>query len=122
MNDKEKLQLIPKAERYMQYMIEAINKIPRAEKFGIGNQYNNSMYEMLRNIIYINKLDEKQRVNCLNKIDAELLFQRILLRIMYKNRFIDEKKFNVAIDHISEIGKMLGGMIKFYASQNKKSI
>lgn len=37
------LQLIPKYERYIQYMLEIILKLPRIEKFNIGNEFKNSM-------------------------------------------------------------------------------
>ena len=46
--------------------------------------------------------------------------QRIYLRIMHKNRWIDDKKFNIAMGSIYELGKMLGGLIKYYAKNNKK--
>ena len=42
------------------------------------------------------------------------------LRIMYKNKWIDEKKFKLAIGKVSEIGKIVGGLIKYYAQNNKK--
>ena len=39
-NKKEnELILIPKAERYIEYMLEVILKIPRTEKFSIGTEY-----------------------------------------------------------------------------------
>ena len=76
------------------------------------------MYRMLTNAIYINKVGN--RIEYLNKIDAELVLERIYLRIMLKNRWIDEKKFKVAIDLIFEIGKIVGGLIKYYAKNNKK--
>lgn len=41
---------------------------------------------------------------------------------MYKNRWIDEHKFKVAMDKIYEVGKILGGLIKYYGKNNKKSI
>ena len=48
LNKKEnELTLIPKAERYIEYMLEVILKIPRTEKFSIGTEYKNSMYKML---------------------------------------------------------------------------
>ena len=37
MDSKQELILIPKYEKYMQYMIDVIIKIPRTEKFNIGN-------------------------------------------------------------------------------------
>ena len=39
---------------------------------------------------------------------------------MVKNRWIDEKKFNIAMSYISEIGKLVGGLIKYYGKKNKK--
>lgn len=58
------LTIIPKAERYIQYMLDLILKLPRTEKFSIGTEYKTSLYEMMNNIIY--------------------------LRIMKNNRWIDE--------------------------------
>ena len=118
--NNEQLKLIPKLEEYIQYMLEIILKIPRTEKFNIGNEYKNSMYSMLENVIYISKIKEEERINIINKIDAKLNCQRIYLRIMYKNKWIDEKKFKVAMELIYEIGKIVGGLIKYYAKNNKK--
>ena len=47
-----------------------------------------------------------------NSSPAELNCQRIFLRIMKSNHWIDEHKFNVAMEQIYEIGKILGGLIK----------
>ena len=116
------LQLIPKYERYIQYMLEIILKLPRIEKFNIGNEFKNSMYQTLENILYIEKIDKYQRLYYLNIIDTKLSYQRILLRIMLKNKYIDEKKFKVSMELIYEVGKILGGLIKYYAKNNKKQI
>ena len=37
---------------------------------------------------------------------------------MYKNKWIDERKFKIAISKIAEIGKIVGGLIKYYAKNN----
>ena len=116
------LKLIPKYEAYMQYMIEVIIKLPRTEKFNIGNEYKKSMYETIENILYIEKIDKYKRLYYLNLIDTKINAQRIYLRIMLKNRWIDEHKFKVAMDKIYDIGKMLGGLIKHYGKNDKKSI
>ena len=118
MKQEEQLILIPKIEKYIEYVLNMILKLPRTEKFNIGNEYKVSIYKVLANAIYINKVGNK--IEYLNKIDAELVLERIYLRIMLKNRWIDEKKFKVAIDLISEIGKIVGGLIKYYAKNNKK--
>ena len=116
---ENKLKLIPKAENYTQYMLQVIMKLPRVEKFSIGTEYKKSMYEMLEYILIISKVDSNI-INYLNKIDAKLNTQRIYLRIMKKERWIDEKKFKVAMEQIYEIGKILGGLIKYYAKNTTK--
>ena len=64
------------------------------------------------------KENKSKVIITLNEIDALLNTQRIYLRIMKKYKWIDEKKFNVAMNLIYEIGKILGGLIKYYAKNN----
>ena len=120
MSEKQELIIIPKYEKYMEYMIQVIMRMPRTEKFNIGNEFKCLMYKMLENILYINKLEMSKRLYYLNLIDAELNTQRIMIRIMHKNRWIDEKKYKVSMEMLYEIGKILGGLIKAYAKNNKK--
>lgn len=122
MNEESQLILIPKCQDYIEYMIEVIIKMPRTEKFNIGNEYKQSMYKMLNSVLYINKIDASKRLYYINQIDADLDFQRVLLRIMHKNRWIDTKKFDVAMEKVSQIGKILGGLIKYYGKNIKKRI
>ena len=121
---ENKLALIPKSEKYIEYMLDIMIRLPRTEKFSIGTEYKQSMYKMLNGVMRLNKtknLDsEKEIISTLNKIDAELNTQRIYLRIMKKYRWVDEKKFKVSMELIYEIGKILGGLIKYYAKNNKK--
>ncbi len=117
---ENKLILIPKTEKYVEYMLQLIFKLPRIEKFSIGTEYKASMYKMIEDILIISKISEKEVIYYLNKIDARLNVQRIYLRIMKKEKWIDIKKFNVAMEQIYEIGKILGGLIKYYAKDYKK--
>lgn len=117
--ENKKLLLIPKIEEYIEYMLNLLIKLPRIEKFNIGNEYKKSMYEMLENVMYLNKIRENKECLILaNKIDAGLNCQRIYLRIMKKNHWVDERKFGIAIDKIYEMGKIVGGLTKYYAKNN----
>ena len=122
MSEKQELIIIPKYEKYMEYMLQVILKMPRTEKFNIGNEFKIVMYKMLENIFYINKVELSKRLYYLNLIDAELNIQRTMIRIMVKNRWIGEKKYKVSMEMLYEIGKILGGLIKVYAKNNKKPI
>ena len=116
----KKLEIIPKIEKYIQYMLEVIIKLPRTEKFSIGNEYKSSMYKLIEYSIYLSKIESSKCLYYTNIIDAELNVERIYLRIMYKNKWIDEKKFNIAITKIAEIGKIVGGLVKYYAKNYKE--
>ena len=124
--ENKKLVLIPKIEDYIEYMLNVITKLPRVEKFSIGNEYKTSMYSMLENSLYTAKINRKENIKetlkLLNKIDAELNCQRIFLRILKKQKWIDEKKFDVAMIKIYEIGKIVGGIIKANAKNYKERI
>ena len=63
---EEKLKLIPKAENYIEYILQLIIKLPRAEKFSIGTEYKKSMYKMLENILIISKIEKREIINYLN--------------------------------------------------------
>ena len=123
--NENKLSLVPKTEKYIEYILNIILKLPRTEKFSIGTEYKTSMYKMLNQIMYVNKIkneETKEIIKTLNNIDTELNTQRIYLRIMKKEKWIDEKKFKVSMELIYEIGKILGGLIKYYAKNNKKPV
>ncbi len=122
MNQDNELKLIPVYEQYMEYMVQLLIKLPRTEKFSIGTDFKQIMYSALEDIMYINKLEKEHRLFYLNKIDAKINAQRIMLRVMKKFAWIDIKKFNTAMEKIYEIGKILGGLIKYYAKNNKKSV
>ena len=127
---ENKLVLIPKTEKYVEYMLDIMIKLPRTEKFSIGTEYKQSMYKIINKIMLLNKIknlnkqDENsykiETIKILNEIDAELDTQRMYLRIMDKYKWIDKKKFKISIDLIYEIGKILGKLIKYYAKNNKK--
>lgn len=125
MNDmkQKELSLIPKTEQYMEYMLNLIVKLPRVEKFSIGNEYKISMYKMMEKVLYLNKnIYEGKNLEILNEMDVLLNCQKIYLRIMYKNFWIDERKMKIAMEKIYEIGKIIGGLFKYYAQNNKKRI
>ena len=122
MKQDNELKLIPVYEKYMEYMIQLLIKLPRTEKFSIGTDFKQVMYSCLEDIMYIPKIEIKERLYYLNKTDAKLNAQRIMLRVMKKFAWIDISKFNIAMGKIYEIGKILGGLIKYYAKNNKKPI
>lgn len=104
--------IIPKIEKYIEYMLIILLKLPRTEKFSIGTEVKTSMYEMLKNILLASKVNLNKRLEIYNTIDAQIYYQRICIRIMYNNKWIDLKKYKYSNQLLDEIGKILGGLIK----------
>lgn len=104
--------IIPKIEKYIEYMLTILIKLPRTEKFSIGTEIKNSMYEILKNILLASKIDKRKRLEIYNIVDSHVYYQRICIRIMYNNRWIDMKKYKYSNALLDEIGRMLGGLIK----------
>ena len=122
--ENKQLILIPKIEDYIEYMLNVMVKLPRTEKFSIGTEYKTSMYKMLNSVLYIYKANKNtsnymlEQLKLMNNIDAEMNCQRIYLRIMNKQKWIDTKKFDIAMNKIYEIGNIIGGLAKYYAKNN----
>lgn len=104
--------MIPKIEKYIEYMLTVLLKLPRTEKFSIGTEIKTSMYEMLKNVLLASKIDKNKRLQIYNIVDSHIYYQRICIRILYNHKWIDEKKYKYSNELLSEIGKILGGLIK----------
>ena len=104
--------IIPNVEKYIEYILTIVIKLPRTEKFSIGTEIKTSVYNMLRNILLVSKMDKTKRLEIYNIVDAEIYYQRICIRIMYNQKWIDEKKYKHSNELLSEIGRILGGLIK----------
>lgn len=104
--------IIRKMEKYIEYMLTILIKLPRTEKFSIGTEIKTSMYEMLKYILLASKIDKRNRLEVYNVVDTHIYYQRICIRIMYNNKWIDMKKYRYSNELLDEIGKMLGGLIK----------
>ena len=104
--------IIPKIEKYIEYMLTILIKLPRTEKFSIGTELKTSMYEMLKYVLLASKVVKEKRLDIYNIVDSHIYYQRICIRIMYNNNWIDIKKYKYSNELLAEIGKILGGLIK----------
>ena len=103
---KNELVIIPKIEKYIEYMLTILIKLPRTEKFSIGTEIKTSMYEMLKYILLSSKVEKRKRLELFNVVDSHIYYQRICIRIMYNNKWIDDKKYKHSNELLSEIGKI----------------
>ena len=70
---KNELVIIPKIEKYIEYMLTILIKLPRTEKFSIGTEIKTSMYEMLKSILLSSKVEKRKRLELFNVVDSHIL-------------------------------------------------
>ena len=62
MKQDNELKLIPAYEQYIEYIVQLLIKLPRTEKFSIGTDFKQIMYSCLEDIMYISKIEIKERL------------------------------------------------------------
>lgn len=110
---KSKLFLIPKMENYIDYMLDFLHRMPRETKY-ISDNFGKSMFNALNKIYILNSGILEKRISLVQEIDMELNFERSCLRIIKKKGDIENKKCDVALEKTNEIGKIIGGLNKYY--------
>jgi len=96
------------------YYTEMITeKYPKIEKLAIVTTIKNTTYEGMKNIIEAFKqYDRQDKIKFLNSLDTNLKFLKVLIRVSYKRKYINNKNYTAWIKKITNISNLLGGWIK----------
>jgi len=84
---------------------------PKSDKFVLGERIEHASIDLLEGIITANQQREKQA--SLVEASVKLDILRIFIRLSKDLRLLDLKKYETLSGHIVEIGRMLGGWIKY---------
>ena len=81
METNNQLVIIRKIEKYIEYMLTILIKLPRTEKFSIGTEIKTSMYDMLKNILFATKIEKKKRLEYYNIVDSIFIIKELFANI-----------------------------------------
>ena len=110
---ESKLLIYQKYVDLIEYGYKLLIKYPKYEKYALVNEIRRNMYQSLKYILYANKIANKyNRLDILNRLDAEIAMQSFLVRFSYKNKYINTSNYYEWSKRLEEIGKILGGWIK----------
>lgn len=110
---ESKLLIYQKYVDLIEYGYKLLIKYPKYEKYALVSEIRRNMYQSLKYILYANKIANKfNRLDILNRLDAEIAMQSFLVRFSYKNRYINTSNYYEWSKRLEEIGKILGGWIK----------
>ena len=110
---ESKLLIYQKYVDLIEYGYRLLIKYPKYEKYALVNEIRRCMYTSLKYILYANKIANKyNRLDVLNRLDAEIALQSFLVRFSYNNKYINTNNYYEWSKRLEEIGKILGGWIK----------
>lgn len=92
------------------YVFPIINRFPKSQKFVLGQQIENCLINLTKQIIHANKL--RNKISKLYEIDIELEKLRFLIRLTKDLKFINVERYGHFCKLTDEIGKLLGGWLK----------
>jgi four helix bundle protein len=104
------LQILQKTYDMMLYVYPALTQYPKSERHTLVAEIKTTMANMVRLIIRANK--ERQKLEHLRQLDAELELLRTQVRLSMDLQFLPIRKYEQWSRLLAEIGKMLGGWIK----------
>ena len=107
---QKELSVIQKMYDLIIWFVPLINKLPRDQKFTLGDRIQNQMYDILEGLVLAKY--EKEKLGRLEEINAKLDVLRHQTRLLFDFKVIDGKRFCHASSLINEIGVELGGWIK----------
>ena len=95
------------------YSKNLLKKFPKSERFDLCTDIKQSLYKILILVMYSWKeKDINQRYKNLKDADIEIYVLKTLTRLSYMDKYITEQNYMTWNNHLSEIGKMIGGWMK----------
>lgn len=93
-----------------------ISKFPKHEKYTLGERIENNIIESIELIVFGNAQPKNFKDGYLFKANAKIEILKIFYRIAFEINAVEMKNYLKTEEILQEIGKMLGGWIKYLKS------
>lgn len=91
-----------------QYLIT----FPKTKRYTLGQKIDQISLDIIEFITTAGYLSKEQKLPVLNKVSIKLDLLKMLLRLSWETKCLDNNKYQQLTSPLMEIGKMLGGWIK----------
>lgn len=107
----ENLVFFQKFEDFIDYLEPIVDRFPSFERYALRTQIKNCLYRIYEMIIRTNS--SRNKIQGWYDIDVELKVLRGYVRRSRKrgSQYLSKKSYETASKHLSEIGKLCGGLI-----------
>jgi hypothetical protein len=102
--------LFVKWYKTLDWILDAGEKFPKSVRFSLtGRMYDMSL-DILENIV--EAIYTKNRVDILKNTNVYMEKLRVLFRLSFERRYINERQYRFIAGELDESGRMVGGWIK----------
>ncbi len=106
----DQLAIFEKTYQLILWLFPTVHKFPKAQRFVLGQQIENTALDLLRGIIAANQ--ERDRLFILKRVSVDLDTLRLLIRLAKDLDFISVRQYVFAAERVNEIGRLLGGWMR----------
>ena len=103
--------IVQKTSDFYQELYLIIEKMPKRDKYSLGQKLETTTLDLLEILITASNTKEEKLI-WLNKASTKIDLLKILVRLSFEIKSIDQKKYLKLEKILQEIGKMIGGWIR----------
>lgn len=116
---EEEFKTLEKLSDMIEYAYPILAQFPKSEKFVLAADIKHIMLDALRYCVKVGK--KKAKKTALYDLDVEIATLKRFVRLSYNLKFLSMHHYKVWSDKLTEIGKMIGGMIRAENQEPHKS-
>ena len=87
-------------------------KFPKADRYTLGQTIENSLFELIEITLSCSSANPLLRREKLQAASVKLDLTKLLLRLSYEVKAVDQKTYISLQKRLQEIGKMIGGWLR----------
>jgi len=101
----------------LKWSIPTIEKFPRSQRFLLGDRIENHILDVLELLISANYSREK--IDCLRKANFKIEMLRFLWRLTLDLKYLNTRRYEYVSAMLNDIGRLVGGWIKYAGARNE---
>lgn len=90
---------------------------PRIERYSIGQRCEVLLLDILEGVLWASRAEKRERQTALEHTSSKLNLVRILIRLSKDIGALDNRKYLKCQGDLDEVGRMLGGWIRYIKQQ-----
>ena len=98
-----------------------IDDFPKKSRPVLGQRIEQIILDLLESISSASYASQSKKINLLKQASNKADFLKILFRLAYELRIIDQKKYFLLEQKLLEIGRMIGGWLKSSKNTSRSS-